>query len=256
MKPDVTPAPEDEDGATGPLTLPPPKRRWHQRIRHHFSPKMLAALAFVTAAIWLFVELAEEIMAGDTLAFDSAILLAFRDPADPGHHIGPEWLETVMRDLTALGGVTVLGLLVAAVVGLLWFQSRHRTALMLLIAVGGGQLFSNVAKFLFDRPRPDLVPHGTLVTTASFPSGHSMMSAVIWLTLAGMVARTEPSLSMRIYLISIATLITFLVGVSRIYLGVHWPTDVVAGWAAGATWALTCTALARVIDPLPERPAP
>lgn len=228
--------------------------RLHSSIRKRVSAGTLAVLAVISAAIWLFVELAEEIAAGDTHAFDERILLAFRDPTNLARGIGPEWLETVMRDLTALGGVTVLGMLVVSVTGLLWFQARHRTALMLLIAVGGGQAFSNLAKWIFDRPRPDIVPHGTMVSSASFPSGHSMMSAVIWLTLAAMVARTERRFMLRVYLVSIAILITVLVGISRVYLGVHWPTDVLAGWAAGAAWALACTALARVIDPLPEPP--
>lgn len=230
--------------------------RLTRSIRNQLSPAAFAFISVISGLIWIFLELAEDMSAGDTHAFDEAVLLSLRNATDRALPAGPAWLETVMRDITALGGVTVLGMLVASVVGILWFQSRHRTAIFLLIAVAGGQLFSNVAKAIFDRPRPDLVPHGTMVTSASFPSGHSMMSAVIWLTLAAMVARTEPQRSVRIYLMSIAILITLLVGVSRVYLGVHWPTDVLAGWAAGLAWAMGCTALAKVIDPLPEPPAP
>jgi undecaprenyl-diphosphatase len=109
-----------------------------------------------------------------------------------------------------------------------------------LASVGGGIAFSTLFKQGFDRPRPDLVPHATEVYTASFPSGHAMMAAVTWLTLAAMLARVQPTRPLKIYLFALAALITVLVGVSRIYLGVHWPTDVLAGWTAGAAWALAC----------------
>jgi len=208
------------------------------------------------AALWLFVELAEEMAEGETLAFDRAMLLALRNPADPADPLGPAWLDTVMRDITALGGVTVLGFVTLAVTGLLWFQSRHRSAGLLLLAIAGGQIFSHVAKAIFDRPRPDLVPHGTLVSSASFPSGHSMMAAVVWLTLAAMVTRTEPRRVLRIYLTALAIAVTLAVGFSRVWLGVHWPTDVLAGWAAGAAWALICRALAELLDPLPDQAPP
>ncbi|MEI4472525.1 phosphatase PAP2 family protein [Frigidibacter sp. MR17.24] len=244
------------DRAADRIRSQPLWQRLHRSIRNQLSPAVFGFVALISGAVWIFVEVAEEMASGETHAFDEAVLLWMRNTTDRALPAGPAWLETVMRDLTALGGVTVLGMLVASVVGLLWFQSRHRTAIFLLIAVAGGQLFSNVAKAIFDRPRPDLVPHGTLVTSASFPSGHSMMSAVIWLTLAAMVARTEPSRALRVYLMSIAILITVLVGISRVYLGVHWPTDVLGGWAAGLAWAMGCTALAKIIDPLPEPPAP
>jgi undecaprenyl-diphosphatase len=116
---------------------------------------------------------------------------------------------------------------------------------LVLVSVAGGLLLSTLFKEAFDRPRPDLVPHGATVYTASFPSGHSMMAAVTYLTLAVMYARVEPRRAVKIYLIAVATLIILFVGASRVYLGVHWPTDVVAGWLAGATWALFCWLIAR-----------
>ncbi len=226
------------------------------RLRRHLHARSLALLGVLFAALWLFVELAEEMAEGETLAFDRAMLLALRNPADPADPLGPAWLDTVMRDITALGGVTVLGFVTLAVTGLLWFQSRHRSAGLLLLAIAGGQIFSHVAKAIFDRPRPDLVPHGTLVSSASFPSGHSMMAAVVWLTLAAMVTRTEPRRVLRIYLTALAIAVTLAVGFSRVWLGVHWPTDVLAGWAAGAAWALICRALAELLDPLPDQAPP
>lgn len=225
------------------------------RLRHHLHARSLALLGALFAAIWLFVELAEEMAEGETHGFDRAVLLALRNPADPANPLGPAWLDTVMRDVTALGGLTVLGFVTLAVAGLLWFQARHRSAGLLLLAIVGGQIFSHISKAIFDRPRPDLVPHGTLVTSASFPSGHSMMAAVVWLTLAAMVTRVEPRRDVRVYLTALAIAVTLAVGFSRVWLGVHWPTDVFAGWAAGAAWALICRALAEVLDPLPDMDA-
>ncbi|MCO6389254.1 phosphatase PAP2 family protein, partial [Aliihoeflea sp. 40Bstr573] len=116
-----------------------------------------------------------------------------------------------------------------------------------LASVGGGLLISSVAKEFFDRPRPDLVPHGSFVHTASFPSGHSMMAAVVYLTLGVLVARTLPQRRLKIFVLSLAAMTTILVGISRVYLGVHWPTDVLAGWLAGAGWATVCMLVARVL---------
>jgi len=233
---------------TGPA-LPSGRRA---RLRQHLHARGLALLGALFAAIWLFVELAEEMLEGETQDFDQAVLLAFRSPLDPATPLGPAWLETVMRDITALGGLTVLGFVTLAVLGLLWFQSRRRAAGLLLLAIIGGQVFSTLSKAIFDRPRPDLVPHGTLVTSASFPSGHSMMAAVVWLTLAAMVTRVQPDRVLRLYITALAIAVTLAVGFSRVWLGVHWPTDVLAGWAAGAAWALICRALAEVLDPLPD----
>jgi undecaprenyl-diphosphatase len=105
-------------------------------------------------------------------------------------------------------------------------------------------LLSTLLKMGFDRPRPDLVPHGALVYTASFPSGHATLSAVVYLTLGALLARVQPRLVLKLYLLGLAILLTVMVGVSRVYLGVHWPTDVLAGWAVGAAWALLCWATA------------
>jgi undecaprenyl-diphosphatase len=205
----------------------------------------LVVLLLVAAFAWAFVELADEVREGETRAIDTTILLALRVPGDPADPLGPGWFEELARDITALGGVGVLTLLTLAVAGLLWLQGHHRSVVLVLVSVAGGLLLSTLFKEAFDRPRPDLVPHGATVYTASFPSGHSMMAAVTYLTLAVMYARVEPHRAVKIYLIAVASLIILLVGASRVYLGVHWPTDVLAGWLAGATWALFCWLIAR-----------
>jgi undecaprenyl-diphosphatase len=209
------------------------------------EPRVLVAFALTTAALWCFAELADEVLEADTAGLDERILLALRTGRDPTDPIGPLWLEQMARDVTALGGVAVLSLVVLGAAGFLALQRRRHTAVYLLLAVGGGALASWALKLAFDRPRPDLVRHALPVYTSSFPSGHSMMSAVTFLTVGALVASVQPSLVLRAYLLGSAALVTLLVGLSRVYLGVHWPTDVVAGWTAGAAWALVCWALAE-----------
>jgi undecaprenyl-diphosphatase len=197
------------------------------------------------AAIWVFAMLADEMMEGGTHGFDEWLLLALRNPLDRSDPLGPGWIEELGRDFTALGGVGVLTMLTLIVVGYLALLRKYSAALLVLASVGGGLLLSTLLKFGFDRPRPDLVPHGSIVYTASFPSGHSMMSAVTYLTLGALLARIQKKARVKAYLLLCSILLTVLVGLSRVYLGVHWPTDVLAGWTAGAAWALICWLIAR-----------
>jgi undecaprenyl-diphosphatase len=205
---------------------------------------LLASIVLAAASLVLFAQLTDEVLEGETHAFDETVLLALRNPADTADPIGPVWLEGMMRDFTALGSLGVLTFLSLAVVGFLVLQGKRRTALLVVVAVGGGIVVSMLTKAGFNRPRPDLVSHGARVFTASFPSAHSMMAAVVYLTLGALLARVQPRLDMRLYLIGLAGALTAIVGFSRVYLGVHWPTDVLAGWALGAAWALGCWAIA------------
>lgn len=221
----------------------------------------LLLLLVLVALGWAFFGLADEVMEGETHALDEAILLAMRNPADLSDPLGPRWVEEMGRDVTALGGIAVLTLVTVAVAGLLVLQGAVRSAVLVVGAVLGGTALSSFVKEIFDRPRPDLVPHGAEVYTASFPSGHSMMAAVTYLTLAALLARVQPSRRLKVYVLTVATLVTLAVGVSRVYLGVHWPTDVLAGWTAGAAWALMCLAVARYlgtrggVEPEPQETA-
>jgi undecaprenyl-diphosphatase len=202
---------------------------------------VILAVAATALALWLFLALAGEVREGETRAFDETILLAFRHAGDPADPIGPRWLEEAVRDFSALGSTGVLALLTAMIAGYLLIAGKRGAMLAVLFAVLGGAGVSQLLKLGFERPRPDLVPHATQVFTASFPSGHSMMSAVVYLTLGAMLARVQPdNRAVRIYFFAMATLLTVIVGVSRVYLGVHWPTDVLAGWTVGAAWALLC----------------
>lgn len=205
----------------------------------------LFAFVVITGGIWLFAEIADEVMKGDTRRFDTKILLVMRNPADTKDPWGPEWLEEAGRDFTALGGMGILVFLTVATVGGYLLQGRHETATLILVAVLGGLVIALLLKQSFDRPRPDLVPHGSYAYTKSFPSGHSMLSAITYLTLGSMIVRTRDHKATKVYIMSVSMLVTLLVGVSRVYLGVHWPTDVLAGWTAGASWALICWLVAR-----------
>jgi undecaprenyl-diphosphatase len=168
-------------------------------------------------------------------------------PGDAGDPIGPRGFEDAVREVTALGSAPVLVIAVLAVVGFLALAKSYRLALFTLTASLGGLALSSVLKYLIDRPRPELAPPDLFTMTSSFPSGHSMMSAVIYLTLAALVARLMEKRRLKFYALGTAVALTLLVGVSRVYLGVHWPSDVLAGWSAGAVWALFCWLMARRI---------
>jgi undecaprenyl-diphosphatase len=209
---------------------------------------LLILIALIGGGAWGFIELADEVLEGETHAVDEAILLSMRNPADHADPLGPGWVEEIGRDMTALGGLAVLTVIALVVVGHMLLRGQHRASLYVAATVGGGILLSMLLKAGFDRPRPDLVPHESIVYTASFPSGHSMMSAVVYLTLGALLARMESRPALKIYVLCVAIVLTVGVGVSRVYLGVHWPTDVLAGWTAGATWALLCWLGARTLQ--------
>lgn len=201
-------------------------------------------LGGAAAAVWAFLALADEVGEGDTRALDEHLLLALRTSGDLSDPLGPAWLEEVGRDFTALGGTGVMVFLVVAVTCFLVLARRRAEAGILVVATLGALGLQLLLKAWFDRPRPDLVPHASYVFNASFPSGHATMSAVVFLTIGALLASSQPEPRIRIYIASLAVLLTLLVGVSRVYLGVHWPTDVLAGWALGAAWAAICWAAA------------
>lgn len=220
-------------------------RETARRLGGAVEPRLLAALFALAGCVWLFLQIADEVDEGETASFDRRILLALRSPADPADPLGPGWLEEFGRDVTALGSFGILTFVTFAAAGFLLMSGKRRSTLLLLVSIGGGQLLTTLFKHGYDRPRPDLVPHGALVYTASFPSGHAMMAAVTYLTLGAMLARIQPTRTLQAYVLGLAVLVTVAVGISRIYLGVHWPTDVLAGWTAGAAWALLCWTVAR-----------
>jgi undecaprenyl-diphosphatase len=200
----------------------------------------LAAVVLGAAALLAFATLANAVGRGSTRAFDEWLLLALRVPGDLADPIGPLWFEEMARDVTALGSTGVLTIMVLSIAGFLAMTRKAHAALFMLASVIGGTILSQTLKFAYARPRPELVPHHAEVYTASFPSGHSMMSAVVYLTLGALLARTQADRAVKTYVLAIAVTLTVLIGASRVYLGVHWPTDVLAGWTLGSLWALLC----------------
>lgn len=223
-------------------------RRLVAWLRDRGARSYLGVMIVLTSLFWGFIELAQAVGSSETRAFDARVILMLRNPTDLSDPLGPPWVEELARDLTALGGVAGLTFLVLAVAGFLWLRKQRRTAWFLLLSVSPGVVLSQLLKSFFDRPRPDLVPHGSLVYTASFPSGHSLMAAIVYLTLGALLARTLDDWVLKAYVMLLATFATLMVGVSRIYLGVHWPTDVLAGWVVGAAWALLCALVARWLE--------
>lgn len=200
---------------------------------------LAGGLLLILLSLATFV-LAGEVLEGDTRAFDERLLRAMRRPDNPEVPIGPRWLHSAALDITALGGAPVLGLTVAAVVGFLLLQGMQRTSLFVLAASAGGWGLNAVLKNLFARPRPEIVPHLREVMSLSFPSGHAMASAAVYLTLGAMLMRISTSRATKFYFMAVAALATLLIGASRVYLGVHYPTDVLAGWLMGLSWAILC----------------
>jgi undecaprenyl-diphosphatase len=209
---------------------------------------IVSVLTLLCGGLLVFTRLAQYVEIGKVSSFDERLVLALRTPGNTADPIGPRWFEEMMRDFTALGGTAVLVSLTAAALVYLLLIKKRGTALMALVAIGGGIVASLLLKDFFDRPRPDLVPHGSFVYTKSFPSGHSMLSTVTYLTLGAVLARVQPSRLLKIYLIALALGISAIVGASRVYLGVHWPSDVLAGWAAGSVWALGVWATTHLLQ--------
>lgn len=208
---------------------------------------LLLACALVTSA-WAFIALADEVREGETDGFDKAVLRAFRTPGDLTDPLGPRRVEEAVRDITALGSVMVLSLISSVVAGFLLLTRRYHALLLLASALAGGSILNWTLKNYFNRARPEYVSQLHHVDSYSFPSGHSLLAAVVYLTLGALVARLVAKRRQKVYILSVAVLLTFLVGVSRVYLGVHYPSDVLAGWSVGLLWAILCWLVARYLQ--------
>lgn len=225
-------------------------RRWLSRVTPGDRRELFVLLGalFGLLLVVAFFLLAAEVVEGDTQAFDLRVLRALRSPADPSIPIGPPWLRGAALDITSLGSATVLSLTTLAICGFLLLQRMARTALFVFVATAGGWALNALLKEVFQRARPSVVPHLQDVMSLSFPSGHAMTSAAVYLTLGALTMRVADSRRTKIYCMATAMLVTCLVGASRVYLGVHYPTDVLAGWLMGMVWALGCWAVERRIE--------
>lgn len=222
--------------------------RWPRLLAPVLERRVLLAVLVVAACAWGFLGLAEEVSEGEQFRLDRAILMVFRNPADPTDPIGPAWLESSVRDVTALGDTVVLTLVTVGAVGFLALSGKRGAASFVVAAVVGAIALSFAIKAGIERPRPELVPHGVSVYTASFPSGHATGSAATYLTLGALLARLQGQRRVKLFILGYAVVLTVLIGVSRVYLGVHWPSDVLAGWTLGAGWALLCWLVARQLQ--------
>lgn len=203
-----------------------------------------AALLILAGGVWLFLGLAGEMAEGETRRADFALLTALREHGRPDDALGPRWLQTAATDLTSLGSTTVLTLIVVLVAGLFLMLRRPGGALVLVLAAGGGSLISEGLKAVFGRERPPMAYHAVQTLNTSFPSGHATLSAVVFLTLGTVAARLVKRRREKVYVMGASVLIALLVGLTRVYLGVHWASDVLAGWCVGAAWAMACWLLA------------
>jgi undecaprenyl-diphosphatase len=205
----------------------------------------LAVLLVLCAAAFVFLKLADSVREGETQRVDEWVLRSLRTPADPAVPKGPTWLLPVSRNLTALGSVPVLLLFVLAVAGFLALAQRWWHLALVVGASGGGVVLLVILKRVFERPRPTVVPRLMFETSPSFPSGHAMMSAVVFLTLGTLLAQLCSRWRERIYVITVAVVLTVIIGLTRLYLGVHYPSDVLAGWSVGLAWASMTGLVAR-----------
>ncbi|MDZ4760929.1 MAG: phosphatase PAP2 family protein [Alphaproteobacteria bacterium] len=222
----------------------------------HSEGAALGALLAVTAGGLAFVAIADTIMAPDGERFDTSVLEALHPGPDTTDPIGPDWLDHAMLDLTSLGSVAVLATVALIIVGYLVFQKQRLQAASLLLALAGGLMLSETMKQVFERSRPPEAYRVAEVLNASFPSGHALLSAVFYLTIGAMLARAMKRRELKVYVIGVAIALTLIVGMTRVFLGVHWASDVLAGWCLGAAWATACWLMERTVVRMLRRAAP
>lgn len=209
--------------------------------------KLLFIFLSVAAGLFIFISIANEVVEGETQHFDNYILKSLRESNNVSRPVFPDWVTTAMKDITSLGSSTIIVLFTIIVTGYLLLQKKFYWLWLVLIATIGGALLVWGLKEFIGRTRPTVVTHLLEEKSLSFPSGHSMMSAIVYLTQATLLSKIEKNRRAKIYIISVALVLTLLIGISRIYIGVHYPTDVFAGWVAGISWALLCWYVASIL---------
>jgi undecaprenyl-diphosphatase len=210
---------------------------------------LVAGAAIAAFGTWVFSELAETVMAGKTQSFDEAVLRWIFTRHTPA-------LDAAMIEITALGTGTVV-LMIVCVAALFLSLTKHKySALLLLVATAGGLALDMVLKLRFDRPRPHVFAWGTNAVSSSFPSGHAMSATIVYSTVAYLAARLQRRQWARWVTMMIAIAVIALICFSRLYLGVHYPSDVLAGAVIGLSWAAFCMATLEAIQKFSQRRAP
>jgi undecaprenyl-diphosphatase len=204
-------------------------------VRRYRIAAILAFLAAVFVLLWVVRR-----PSGEVPAFDSYVLLLLRRPDELSIPRGPHWLLDYFLNMTSLGSVTILATLTLLATAYLWSTGRSAAAAYAFVAAGGAWAVSNLLKALIGRTRPSLVPHLVEVHDASFPSGHATISMAAYLAFAILASTLDRRPRQGRFFLPVAATVSLIIGTSRVYLGVHYPSDVVAGWAIGAGWALLC----------------
>ena len=202
--------------------------------------KILFAFFAIILGLLGFFIVAGFVIRGSADDIDLQILRSLRDPTNPHKPIGPVWLFEGMRDVTSLGGATVVFLITLIAAGYFLLNKEYTLLALILVATIGGGLLDIELKEFFSRVRPSIIPRLVEVKSYGFPSGHSMMSTIVYLSLATLMIRVQGHILYKIYVIAVALFLTFIIGISRVYLGVHYPTDVIAGWFMGLAWSSLC----------------
>jgi undecaprenyl-diphosphatase len=161
-----------------------------------------------------------------------------------------------MLEVTSLGTGSVVTMIVGVAALFLWLNQHKHSAILLLVATIGGMVLNNLLKLGFSRARPDVIPWATTATFYSFPSGHAMSATIVYSTVAYLAARLQRTHAARVSIMLLATLIILLICGSRLYLGVHYPSDVIAGIVIGLAWAGFCMATLEAIQLYARRNAP
>jgi undecaprenyl-diphosphatase len=212
-------------------------KKWIHWISGHERAVLIGWLLIV-AGTWSFFEVSSLVAGGKTQAFDERVVRMFRHSKHPEDTIGPSWLAQAAREITSLGSYSAL-LLIIAISALFLAAAEQRIALRTLLGASfTGYALMMLLKNSFARPRPAIVPHLTEFHSSSFPSGHALISVVVYVTLGFQLLRVIDHQRLRVAIIVTVVLLTTLIGVSRVFLGVHYPTDVLAGWTAGLVWSL------------------
>ncbi len=206
----------------------------------------LGALAIITLGIMTFVEIADDMTEADGQAFDQMVLHWMQPVA--GQPRGPWWLHEAAADITSLGGIAVLGLFAIVAIGILFILRKRLSAFLLVIGLAGGVALSEGLKALFERQRPPAAYQAVETLNASFPSGHALLSTVFYLTVAVMMTRAFPRQRLKAYVLGVGIVFALLVGVTRVYLGAHWASDVMAGWCVGAAWAMALWLVSYAVE--------